>query len=335
VKRLSQIKITDITLRECMNAYGRQFSIDDACEIAGALDESGVAQIEITQVETSHTRKQTTEYLRAVCDTVKNAQVGALLLPGNSTSEEMKWVVDCGIQVIRFTTHSSAAHTCAPYMLAARKMGLSTVGLLTMAHMTPTDNLVEEACKLEAYGAHAVYIVDSAGAMMMGEVRDKVSAVRTVLGPECEVGFHGSNNLGLAVANALVAIEEGAVRIDTSLAGLGEGAGNTPIEVLTAACVKSDIDTGVNLYHVMDIAEDIVRPKMAKSMMMNRASLTIGYAGVQVDHLRQAVQAAGRFDVDPRDVAVELGKFKADDYEGLIHDIAHQISQRKLAKLKG
>ncbi|MCL6593503.1 MAG: 4-hydroxy-2-oxovalerate aldolase [Alicyclobacillus sp.] len=332
------IRITDVTLRDGMHAVRHQFSVEDARAIASALDSAGVALIEAahgdglggSSIQYGFAKEQEQAYLRAVCEAAQNTKVAALLLPGIGTVEDMKRAVDCGIKAVRVATHSTEADISEEHIEEARKMGLETVGFLMMSHMTPVDVLVGEAKKMASYGAQCVYIVDSAGAMLMDEVRQKVSALRENLPADVEVGFHAHNNLGVSVANSLAAIESGAVRIDASLAGLGAGAGNTPLEVFIAVCEKLGIETGVNLYQVMDAAENEVRPRMIRPIETDRASLTLGYAGVYSSFLLHAYRAAEQFQVDPRDVLVELGKRKVvGGQEDMIVDVAFEIAKRR------
>ncbi|GMA59908.1 4-hydroxy-2-oxovalerate aldolase [Alicyclobacillus fastidiosus] len=332
-----KISLTDVTLRDGMHAVRHQFSVDDASAIAGALDGTGVALIEATHgdglggssVQYGFSKETEEDYLRAVCDTVKSARVAALLLPGIGTISELKKAVEWGIRAVRVATHSTEADIAEQHIGEARKLGLDTVGFLMMSHMTPVETLVEEAKKMESYGAHCVYIVDSAGAMLMDEVRAKVSALRNALSAEVEVGFHAHNNLGVSVANSIAAVEEGAYRIDASLAGLGAGAGNTPLEVFVAACEKHGIDTGVQLYPVMDAAEEVVRPRMHRPIVTDKISLTLGYAGVYSSFLLHAFRAAEQFQVDPRDVLVELGRRKVvGGQEDMIVDVACELSKQ-------
>ncbi|MBX6395458.1 MAG: 4-hydroxy-2-oxovalerate aldolase [Alicyclobacillaceae bacterium] len=333
-----RIRVTDVTLRDGMHAVRHQFSVEDARAIAGALDRTGVAVIEATHgdglggssVQYGFSKETEEDYLRAVCDVVKRSKVAALLLPGIGTVDDMKRAVDCGIQVIRVATHCTEADISEQHIGEARKMGLETVGFLMMAHMVPAATLVEEAKKMASYGAQTVYVVDSAGAMLMDEVREKVAALRDALPEEVEVGFHAHNNLGVSVANSLAAVEAGATRIDASLAGLGAGAGNTPLEVFAAAAEKMGIETGVELYPAMDAAEDVVRPRMMRPVQIDRASLTIGYAGVYSSFLLHAFRAAEQFGVDARDILVELGRRKVvGGQEDMIVDVAVEIAKRK------
>ena len=332
-----KIELTDVTLRDGMHAVKHQFSVEDAQAIAKALDQTGVALIEATHgdglggssVQYGFSKEKEADYLRAVCGVVKNARVAALLLPGIGTMEHLKRAVECGIQAVRVATHSTEADIAEQHISEARKMGLETVGFLMMSHMTPVEVLTEEAKKMASYGANAVYIVDSAGAMMMDEVRQKVSAIRSALPADVQVGFHAHNNLGVSVANSIAAVEEGAFRIDASLAGLGAGAGNTPLEVFAAACEKVGIDTGINLYAAMDAAEDEVRPRMYKPIATDRLSLTLGYAGVYSSFLHHAYKAAEQFSIEARDVLVELGRRKVvGGQEDMIVDVAYQLAQK-------
>lgn len=332
-----EIAITDVTLRDGMHAVKHQFSIDDAKAIAAALDKTGVALIEATHgdglggssLQYGFAKEKEEDYVRAVCSVAEHAKVAALLLPGIGTLSHLKRAVECGIGAVRVATHSTEADIAEQHITAARKMGLETVGFLMMSHMTRAGILAEEAKKMASYGANAVYIVDSAGAMMMDEVREKVSAIRSTVPDEVEVGFHAHNNLGVSVANSIAAVEEGAVRIDASLAGLGAGAGNTPLEVFAAACEKVGIATGVNLYAAMDAAEDEVRPRMWKPIATDRLSLTLGYAGVYSSFLHHAFRAGEQFSVEPRDVLVELGRRKVvGGQEDMIVDVAYELAQR-------
>ncbi|QQE77721.1 4-hydroxy-2-oxovalerate aldolase [Alicyclobacillus sp. SO9] len=332
-----KVELTDVTLRDGMHAVKHQFSTEDAAAIAAALDKTGVTLIEATHgdglggssLQYGLAKESEEDYLRAVCGAVKHTKVAALLLPGIGTLTHLRAAVECGIGAVRVATHSTEADISEQHITAARKMGLETVGFLMMSHMTPASTLQEEAKKMASYGANAVYIVDSAGAMMMDEVREKVSAIRGAMPNDVQVGFHAHNNLGVSIANSIAAVEEGAVRIDASLAGLGAGAGNTPLEVFAAACEKVGIETGIHLYNAMDAAEDEVRPRMMKPIATDRLSLTLGYAGVYSSFLHHAFRAGEQFAVEPRDVLVELGQRKVvGGQEDMIVDVAYELAQK-------
>jgi 4-hydroxy 2-oxovalerate aldolase/4-hydroxy-2-oxovalerate/4-hydroxy-2-oxohexanoate aldolase len=334
----TKIRITDVTLRDGMHAVRHQFSVKDAEEIATALDRTGVTHIEASHgdglggssIQYGFSKETESDFLQAVCRTVKNAKPTALLLPGIGTVDDMKRAAEYGIKAVRIATHCTEADISEQHMGEARKMGLETVGFLMMSHMVSASTLVEEAKKMASYGAQTVYIVDSAGAMLMDEVREKISALVNALGPDVEVGFHAHNNLGVSIANSLAAVEEGATRIDCSLAGLGAGAGNTPLEVFAAVTKKRGIATGVDLYAAMDAAEDVVRPKMLRPIQIDRLSLTMGYAGVYSSFLLHTFRVAEQFQVDPRDVLVELGKRKVvGGQEDMIVDVAVELKNKR------
>jgi 4-hydroxy 2-oxovalerate aldolase/4-hydroxy-2-oxovalerate/4-hydroxy-2-oxohexanoate aldolase len=337
----TKISVTDVTLRDGMHAVRHQFSVEDVKEIATALDQIGVSHIEATHgdglggssLQYGLGKETEEDFLKAACSVIKNAKPTALLLPGIGTVEHMKRAAEYGIKAVRVATHCTEADISEQHIGEARKMGLETVGFLMMAHMVSPDILVEEAKKMASYGAQTVYIVDSAGAMMMEEVRARISALVNALDSSVEVGFHAHNNLGLSLANSLAAVEEGATRIDCSLAGLGAGAGNTPLEVFAAVAEKREIHTGLDLYKAMDAADDIVRPRMHRPIQVDRLSLTMGYAGVYSSFLLHAFKAAEQFKVDPRDILVELGKRKVvGGQEDMIVDVAVEL-ERKQATL--
>ena len=204
---------------------------------------------------------------------------------------------------------------------------MEALGFLMMAHSVPVDKLVEQAKLMESYGAEAVYVTDSAGAMLPHEVRERIKALRNSL--DIEVGFHAHNNLSVAVANTLVAIEEGATRIDGSVRCLGAGAGNTQTEVLLAVMEKMGIDVGIDLYKMMDVAENLVGPIIPGSQEIRKGSLALGYAGVYSSFLLHAERAGERFGLDPRDILVELGKMKVvGGQEDMILDVAADLAKK-------
>jgi len=331
------VKITDVTLRDGMHAVKHQFSVEDVREIASKLDELGVSHIEVTHgdglggstIQYGFSKEKEEDLLRAARESIKRAKLTALLLPGIGTAEDMARAKEIGVEAIRIATHCTEADISEQHMGEAKRLGLEVVGFLMMSHMVSADVLVEEAKKMESYGADVVYIVDSAGAMLPEEAGEKVGALRKVLSPNVEVGFHAHHNLGLSIANSFAAIDAGADRIDCSLAGLGAGAGNTPLEVFAAAAEKRGINTGLDIYGAMDAAEDIVKPKMIRPVQIDRVSLTMGYAGVYSSFLLHAFRAAEQFGVDARDILIELGKRKVvGGQEDMIVDVALEIKKK-------
>ncbi|MGH2554651.1 MAG: 4-hydroxy-2-oxovalerate aldolase, partial [Actinomycetota bacterium] len=255
------------------------------------------------------------------------AKLATLLLPGIGVAEDLEVVADLGVTVARIATHCTEADIAEQHITMAKDLGLETVGFLMMAHMTEPGRLLTQARLMENYGADCVYVVDSAGAMTMPDVRARVQALRE--GLSCGVGFHAHNNMSLAVANSLTALEAGATQLDGCTCGLGAGAGNCPTEVLVAVCDKLDIETGIDLYEIIDVAEDVVRPIMPRTQEIDRASLLLGYAGVYSSFLLHAERAAKHYGVDARELLVELGQRKVvGGQEDMIIDVAAELRQR-------
>jgi 4-hydroxy-2-oxovalerate/4-hydroxy-2-oxohexanoate aldolase len=260
---------------------------------------------------------------------MRRGRVSALLLPGIGTVDHLRMAVDCGVKTIRVATHCTEADVAEQHIGLARKLDLDTVGFLMMAHMTPPEALLKQAKLMESYGANVVYCTDSAGHMLPDEVKARVGLLRAELRPETEVGFHGHHNLGMGIANSLAAIEAGAARIDASAAGLGAGAGNTPLEVFVAVLNRLGAEHGIDLYKVMDVAEDLVLPMMDAPVRIDRDALVLGYAGVYSSFLLFAKRAAERYGVSSRDILVEMGKRKTvGGQEDMIEDVALDLAKR-------
>jgi 4-hydroxy-2-oxovalerate/4-hydroxy-2-oxohexanoate aldolase len=239
---------------------------------------------------------------------LERAKVSALLIPGIGTVDHLRMAHDLGVHTIRVATHCTEADVSEQHITLARKLEMDTVGFLMMSHMNSPEGLVQQAKLMEGYGANCIYITDSAGYMLPDDVKARLSAVRDALKPETELGFHGHHNLAMGVANSLAAIECGANRIDAAAAGLGAGAGNTPLEVLVAVCDRMGIETGVDVWKIQDVAEDLVVPMMDFPIRIDRDSLTLGYAGVYGSFLLFAKRAGEKYGVPARDILVELGR---------------------------
>jgi 4-hydroxy-2-oxovalerate/4-hydroxy-2-oxohexanoate aldolase len=261
---------------------------------------------------------------------MKQAKVSVLLIPGLGTMKELKSAYDCGARSVHVATHCTEADTSPQHIAFARKLGMDTTGFLMMAHLNTPEGLAQQGKLMESYGAQTVYITDSAGYMLPADVKARVGALRAVLKPETEIGFHGHHNMGMGIANSIAAIEEGATRIDASVAGLGAGAGNTPLEVFAAVCERMGIVTGCDLFKLMDMAEDLIVPLMDHMVRVDRSSLTLGFAGVYSTFLLHAKRAAERFGVPSRDILVELGRKKMiGGQEDMIVDTAMTMAKER------
>lgn len=333
-----KIIVHDNTLRDGMHPKQHQITMDQMLAVARGLDAAGVPMLEVTHgdglggasVNYGFPLHSDEEYLQRVVPEVKRAKVSALLLPGIGTVDHLRVAKDCGVQCIRVATHCTEADVAEQHIGMSRKLGLDTVGFLMLAHLASPEKLLEQARLMESYGAHSVYITDSAGYLLPDGVTERVGALRRGLKPETEVGFHGHHNLAMGIANSLAAIEAGATRIDGSTAGLGAGAGNTPLEVFVAVCNRMGIHTGVDLYKLMDVAEDLVIPMMDHPVRIDRDALTLGYAGVYSSFLLFAKRAEAKYGVSAREILVELGRRgTVGGQEDMIEDLAVEMSKRQ------
>ncbi len=326
-----KVRLHDMSLRDGMHAKRHQINLEQMVSVATGLDEAGVPLIEITHGDglggasvnygfPAHTDR---EYFEAVIPKLKQAKVSALLLPGIGTVEHLKMAHGCGVSTIRVATHCTEADVSEQHIGMSREMGLDTVGFLMMAHMVSAEQLLEQARLMESFGANCIYCTDSAGYMLPDEVSEKIGLLRAELKANTEVGFHGHHNMGMAIANSLAAIEAGAARIDGSVAGLGAGAGNTPLEVFVAVLKRMGVDSGVDLYRIMDVAEDLVVPMMDHPIRLDRDALTLGYAGVYSSFLLFAKRAEARYGISARELLVELGRRgTVGGQEDMIEDLA-------------
>jgi 4-hydroxy-2-oxovalerate/4-hydroxy-2-oxohexanoate aldolase len=333
-----KVVLHDNCLRDGMHPKRHQISIEQMVAVACGLDAAGVPLIEVTHgdglggasVTYGFPASSDEEYLRTVIPKLRRTKVSALLLPGIGTVDHLRLARDCGVATIRIATHCTEADVAEQHITVARKLGLDTVGFLMMAHMLEPEALAAQAVKMESYGANCVYVTDSAGYLLPDDVSTRVAALRAGLRPETEVGFHGHHNLAMGVANSLAAIEAGAMRIDGSAAGLGAGAGNTPLEVFNAVCSRMGIETGVDVFKLMDVAEDLVVPLMDQQIRIDRDALILGYAGVYSSFLLFAKRASAKYGVPSSDILVELGRLKTvGGQEDMIEDLALNMARKR------
>jgi len=335
--RGKKITVHDMCLRDGMHPKQHQISVEQMVAVSKAMDEAGVPMIEVSHgdglggksVNYGFPAASDEEYLTAVCKTVKNTRVSALLLPGIGTVDHLQMAVDCGISTIRIATHCTEADVSEQHIgFASQIKGLDTVGFLMMAHMIEPEELLQQLLLMESYGANCVYITDSAGYMLPDDVSARVALARKELKPETELGFHGHHNMGMGIANSLAAVEAGANRIDGSMAGLGAGAGNTPLEVFLAVCDRMGVETGVDIFKAMDIAEDLIVPMMDHMVRVDRDSLTLGWAGVYSSFLLFAKRSAAKYNLSSRDILVELGRRRTvGGQEDMIEDLALDMAR--------
>lgn len=336
---MAKIYLTDTTLRDGSHTVSHRFSLDDVKKVVLALDDAGIDIIEVghgdgltgSTINYGFSDYDDIEIVKAASSVIKKSKLAVLLIPGIGTVEDMKRAQDSGVTAVRVATHVTEADISAQHIRTSKKMGMFTVGFLMMSHMASVERIVEEAKKMESYGADVVYCTDSAGALLPDDVRARISAMVENL--SIPVEHHSHNNLGLAIGNSLAAIETGATYIDGSLSGLGAGAGNTATETLVAVLSKMKADINADLFKTMDASTNALVPVLeAKGLKtnINLDAMILGFAGCYSSFLLHARRAAERFNVDVREIIIECGRKKAvGGQEDWIIEVASDLAKAK------
>lgn len=333
-----KIRITDSTLRDGSHAMAHRFTQEQVRGVVHALDRAGVEVIEVSHGDGlggssfnyGFSGEDDVKLIAAAVGEARTAKIAVLLLPGVGTIEDLRRAHDAGASVARIATHCTEADVSPQHFAAARDMGMETVGFLMLAHRIGPAELAKQARIMVDGGAQCVYVVDSAGALVLGDAQARVSALVAEIGHHAQVGFHGHQNLSLGIANSVLAAQHGARQVDGALCALGAGAGNAPTEILVATFDRLGIPTGINVQGALAAAENVVKPFLPRFPFADRGAITQGYAGVYSSFLLHAERAARRYQVPAHEILQRVGEAGyVGGQEDMIIDIALQLAAER------
>ncbi|HWR22712.1 MAG TPA: 4-hydroxy-2-oxovalerate aldolase [Feifaniaceae bacterium] len=333
---MKEIKILDVTLRDGMHAVSHSFTAETMGNLAAQIDTIGVDSMEFghgnglagSSLQYGMAASSDLEYIQKVSAAVHNTELCIVIIPGIGTRHELRMARDYGVSIARLATQITECDIAKQHIQMAKEMGFQPRTLLPHAAPLDVESTVKYAQMSESFGSEVVYLLDGGGAMLPEQVFERVSAMRKAI--DVEIGFHGHNNLSLAVANSLAAVEAGATHIDCCLKGFGAGAGNCPVEPFAAALQKRGVHTGVDLYKAMDVGDRYLKPLMPAPMELASDQIMLGYAGCYSSFLLFARRAGQKYGVDPRDIILEVGRRSCTEgQEHICLEVAYELAQQK------
>ncbi|SFB57550.1 4-hydroxy 2-oxovalerate aldolase [Amycolatopsis marina] len=333
-----EVRLVDTTLRDGSHAMAHRFTEQNVRDTVRALDSAGVSLIEVTHGDGlggstfnyGFSLVDERTLIAAAVEEAHDARIAVLLLPGLGTVTDLRAAADLGAGAVRIATHCTEADVSVQHFAAARELGLETVGFLMLSHMSTPEALARQGRIMVDAGCQCVYVVDSAGALILEEAADRIAALVAEFGDQAEVGYHGHQNLSFGVANSVLAHRAGARQIDGSLVALGAGAGNSPTEVLAATFERLGVGTGVDKDVLMAAAENVVKPFITRLPVMDRSSIIQGFAGVYSSFLLHAERAEQRYGVPAHEILYRVGAARyVGGQEDMIIDIALEILRER------
>jgi 4-hydroxy 2-oxovalerate aldolase len=329
-----RILICDPSLRDGNHAVAHQLSHEQVRAYCLAADRAGIPIVEVghgnglgaSSLQVGLAKTADAVMLKTAREALRNSKLGIHVIPGFATIErDLKPAIDYGVDVFRIAAHCTEADITERHIRFCRNQGKTVFGVLMMSHMADVPTLCDEARKMEGYGAEAIIIMDSSGTYLPEDVSERIAALRA--GLSIPVGFHGHNNLGMAVANSVAAVRAGASILDACARGFGAGAGNTQIEALVAVLERMGIPTGIDLYALLDAA-DLAEAQLMKEVPAIRSlSIVSGLSGVFSGFAKPVQRIAAETGVDARDIFFELGRRKVvAGQEDLILEVAQELA---------
>ncbi len=338
-----RILISDPTLRDGNHAVRHQISKEQFVAYCAAADAAGVPIVEVghgnglgaSSMLVGECALTDEAILKTAREHLKRSKLAIHAIPGFCTvHRHMSMAMNLGVDVFRIASHCTEADITQRHIEYVRKCGKEVYGVLMMSHMATPEILADEARKMEAYGAEGLIIMDSAGTYLPADVTLRISTLVDAL--DIPIGFHAHNNLGMGIANSIAAVEAGATIIDGSARGFGAGAGNAQLEVLVAVLQQMGLETGIDLYKMLDAA-DLAEKTMIMSMpYISSTSIVSGMSGVFSGFIKPVTSIGAQHGVDPRDIFFELGRRNAvAGQESLILEVALQLKQAKERTIHG